>query len=341
MQFEGVFTRVEQGKLKDEFIQTLQKSAAEDPINCNFFELGGKVLLAIQTSNCVSFSKVERTASNILVHAPVSEGQSLPKYLASQASISDEHFSQIIDQLSGGIYAFHGNGFYHQALNPSSFWVTDKGAIQLGLFETLEMRFCQQSPELLHSNDRLRLINRFLSPERQKDPKRVSFSDEYYSIGLIAWYIWCFKVGRITPNSEIQSLPNFESTGTPWDRLWRSCLSSNPADRPNSLVHFQTLISEIKSELIKNIEIEEKSKKKAEKKNEQTTFENQVVFYNFSADDYQIQCNNRPITNLFKKLEGTTLTVNIPKGALVEIFKNFDGTLLTSFNSGNGITTFF
>lgn len=47
MQFEGVYTKVEQGRLKDEFIQSLQKSTAENPIHCNFFELGGKVLQAI------------------------------------------------------------------------------------------------------------------------------------------------------------------------------------------------------------------------------------------------------------------------------------------------------
>lgn len=335
MQFEGVYTKVEQGRLKDEFIQSLQKSTAENPIHCNFFELGGKVLQAIQSPTIVGYTKVERTATNVFVYAAVSDGQSLPKYLASQSSISDEHFSQLIDQLIASISAVHSQGFFHQALNPTSFWVTEKGTIQLGLFETLEMRFCQQHPELLQSNDSLRVINRFLSPERQKDPKTVAFSDEYYSLSLIAWYIWCLKVGRITPNSDIQSLPNFEATGTAWDRLWNSCLNSNPANRPNSLVQFQTLVSEIQSELRINIEKNETIEKEEEQKNEQTTSEIQVVFYNFSAEDYQIWCNNRPITNLFQKLQGTTLTVNMPEGALVEIYKNSDDSLLTSFYSSD------
>lgn len=197
------------------------------------------------------------------------------------------------------------------------------------------MRFCQQNPELLHSNESLRVISRFLSPERQKDPKTVAFSDEYYSVGLIAWYIWCLKVGRITPNSDIQSLPNFEATGTAWDRLWNSCLTSNPANRPNSLVQFQTLISEIKSELIKNVEIIEPSENEVEKENEQTSSEVPIVFYNFSAENYQIWCNKRPITNLFQKLQGTTLTVSTPKGALIEIYSNLDDSLLTSFYSSD------
>ena len=336
MQFEGIFTKVKQGGLKDEMIQSLQKSAAENPIHCNFFELGGKVLQAIQSPSILGISNVERTASNILIHAPISAGQSLPTYLASQSSISDELFAQIIDQLTAAVSAVHGQGFYHQALNPTSFWVTDKGTIQLGLFETLEMRFCQQSPDLLRSNDRLRFINRFLSPERQKDPKTVAFSDEYYSFGLIAWYIWCFKVGRITPNSDVQSVPDFESTGTSWDRLWNACLNANPANRPNSLVQFQTLISDSKPELKKNTKIKETSTNEVDKDNEKNSFKNNVVLYNYSADDYHIRCDHRPITNLFKRQEGTTLTLyNIPRGVLVEIFKNSDETLLSSFNSSD------
>jgi serine/threonine protein kinase len=336
MQFEGIYTKVKKGGLKDEMIQSLQKSAAENPIHCNFFELGGKVLQAIQSPSIIGISNVERTASNILIHAPISAGQSLPTYLASQSSISDELFAQIIDQLTAAVSAVHGQGFYHQALNPTSFWVTDKGTIQLGLFETLEMRFCQQSPDLLRSNDRLRFINRFLSPERQKDPKTVAFSDEYYSFGLIAWYIWCFKVGRITPNSDVQSVPDFESTGTSWDRLWNACLNANPANRPNSLVQFQTLISDSKPELKKNTKAKETSTNEVDKDNEKNSFKNNVVLYNYSADDYHIRCDHRPITNLFKIQEGTTLTLyNIPGGVLVEIFKNSDETLLSSFNTSD------
>jgi hypothetical protein len=210
--------------------------------------------------------------------------------------------------------------------------VTEDGEIQLTLFETLEMRFCQQQAEEIQSNPSIQAIQQYLSPERRNDLKTLSFSDEYYSFGLIAWYIWCWKIGRISKQTTQNTLPPFEATGTPWDRLWDSCLHKNRAIRPNLIDSIKSIIEEITLKLGEKTEDPEIEK---EVKTEPTYSEKAFVFSNYSADDYQIFCNKRPITNLFQKIQGTTLTVHIPAGSFIEIYNNFDDTLLDSFNSND------
>jgi serine/threonine protein kinase len=332
MFFEGIYTKVEKSKSKVEFVQSLNHSTSENPIHCNFFEIGAKVLQSIKSPVVMGFSRVERNSKNVEVYASMSPGRSFPEYLSSLSSISDERFTELVTQLAVCIEAVHSEGFYHQALNPNSFWVTEDGEIQLTLFETLEMRFCQQQAEEIQSIPSIQAIQQYLSPERRNDLKTLSFSDEYYSFGLIAWYIWCWKIGRISKQTTQNTLPPFEATGTPWDRLWDSCLHKNRAIRPNLIDSIKSIIEEITLKLGVKKEDPEIEK---EVKTEPTYSEKAFVFSNYSADHYQIFCNKRPITNLFQKIQGTTLTVHIPAGSIIEIYNNFDDTLLDSFNSND------
>jgi serine/threonine protein kinase len=329
MVFEGVYTQLEKSKTKDEFIQSLNDTIAENPIHCNFFELGAKVLQSINSPSILGISRVERTSSNVLVYAAMHRGMSLPDYLASLTSLSDKHFNEILKQILDGIVAIHSEGFYHQAINPNSFWVNEDGTIQLTLFETLEMRFCQQKPEGIKSEASLQEIQHYLSPERSQDLKILSFSDEYYSFGLIAWYIWCWKSGRLTLDSAQQHLPPFEATGTQWDKLIRACLHPTASSRPNSLAAIRALHSEIDNEL----SVDKVKKKKAIDVSKPGISEIALVIENYPSKAYQIFCNNRPITTFFQKIDGSTLTVNVPINALIEIYSTSNKAVLYSFDS--------
>ena len=340
MFFEGEFTQVEKSESKSEFIQSLKNPFSENPIQCNFFELGAKVLQSVQSPSILNFSRIERTTGNVQVFTASQRGQSLPEYLNTLSTFTDERFTEIITQIIDGILAIHSEGFYHQAINPTSFWVKDDGSIQLTLFETLEMRFCQQKQEVMQSQSSLHRIKEFLSPERKKDLKSLSFSDEYYSFGLVAWYIWCLKSGRLSQQSTTQPLPPFESTGTPWDTLIKACLNPIASSRPNSLGAIRALQSQIENEIGQNKDEIRNAGNKVKPKEESNPVNSDIalVVENYYSDDYQIWCNNRPITNLFQKLQGSTLTVNVPANALIEIYLNANGSVLHSFNSSNQTT---
>ena len=340
MFFEGEFTQVEKSESKSEFIQSLKNPFSENPIQCNFFELGAKVLQSVQSPSILSFSRIERTAGNVQVFTATQRGQSLPEYLNTLSTFTDERFTEIITQIIDGILAIHSEGFYHQAINPTSFWVKEDGSIQLTLFETLELRFCLQNQEVMESKSSLHRIKEFLSPERKKDLKTLSFSDEYYSFGLVAWYIWCLKSGRLSQQSTTQPLPPFESTGTPWDTLIKACLNPIASSRPNSLGAIRALQSQIENEIGQNKDEIRDAENKAKPKEESNSVNSDIalVVENYYSDDYQIWCNNRPITNLFQKLQGSTLTVNVPANALIEIYLNSNGSILHSFNSSDQTT---
>ena len=329
MVFEGVYTLLEKSKTKDEFIQSLNDTIAVNPIHCNFFELGAKVLQSINSPSILGISRVERTSNNVLVYAAMNRGMSLPDYLASLTSLSDKRFNEILKQILDGIVAIHSEGFYHQAINPNSFWVNEDGTIQLTLFETLEMRFCQQKPEGIKSEASLQEIQHYLSPERSQDLKILSFSDEYYSFGLIAWYIWCWKSGRLTLNSAEQHLPPFEATGTQWDKLIRACLNPTVSSRPNSLAAINALHSEIDHEF----SVDKVKRKKAIDVIKPGISEIALVIENYPSKAYQIYCNNLPITSFFQKIDGSTLTVNVPLNALIEIYSTSNEAVLYSFDS--------
>ena len=335
MIFDGVYTKVEKSKKNDEFIQSLHKSIAENPIHCNFFELGAKVLQSLNSPSILGISKVERTSNNVLVYAAMHRGMSLPDYLASLASLSDKRFNEILTQILDGIVAIHSEGFYHQAINPNSFWVNEEGTIQLTLFETLEMRFCQQKPEGIKSESSLQEIHHYLSPERSQDLKILSFSDEYYSFGLLAWYIWCWKSGRLTLNSAQESLHPFEATGSKWDKLIGACLNPIATSRPNSLSAIRALLSEIKDEKDqeKDIILVKEKKQKSIVKPNPVNLEIALDIQNYSSEHYQIYCNNQPISSFFQKLEGKSLIVYVPKNAILDILLTSDNSLFQSFNT--------
>jgi serine/threonine protein kinase len=340
MFFEGVYTRVDKSNSKNEFVQTLNHPISGNPIQCNFFEIGAKVLQSIKSPSVIGFSRIEKTSENVKVYSSTNTGKPFPEYLSTLSSISDERFTELITDILDAILAIHSEGFYHQAINPNSFWVTDDGKLQLTLFETLEMRFCQQKPEGIQSNPSIQAIQQYLSPERKKDLKTLSFSDEYYSFGLLVWYIWCLKSGRLSHQSTTQPLPPFESTGTPWDTLIKTCLNPIASSRPSSLGAIRALQSQIENEIGQNKDeiLDAENKAKLNEESNPVNSDIALVIENYYSDDYQIWCNNRPITNLFQKLQGSTLTVNVPANALIELYLNSNGSVLHSFNSSNQST---
>lgn len=335
MFFNGIYSKVNIIKDKDALVQSLHPFVAENSNQKNFFELGANVLKSIESESILAISKIEKTESNVEVFYKIKGGQPLPEYLSSLSSISDELFLALVKQTLNGLASIHAEDFYHQALNPSSYWVNKDGEIKLSLAETLELRFLQQTNELNLENDGHKYIHHFFSPERKKEIKTLAFSDEYYSFGLIVWYIWCWKSQKISKSIPLNLIPLYETTGTCWDKMLNACLNPLVIDRPNSLSAIRELLETVEKDLTKINEQEEILEEVNPIQNspvEEIKTVIPLIIENYSEEHFKVLYNKIPITDLFNVLKGSTFTVYIPIDASIEIYSNSDGALIQNFN---------
>ena len=330
MIFEGLYTKVELTKSKDELIQILHPLVAKNIIQANFFDIGAKVLSTIVSPSVLSISKIERSLKNVSVQFIVNGGQTLPDYLAALPIISDELFSRLVKECYDGIEAIHEFGFFHQAINPTSFWVDNSSSLKLTIYQILEARFFQSQEILDVSNPSIKYIYDFLSPERKLNFKSTSFSDDYYSFGLIVWYIWCWKSGRINNNNTTQSLPSVEEIDSPWNKLIQYCTHPEINNRPKSITDLKAILNSIQKQL-NILPIQKTVADEINNSDQDITL--QII--NYSEKHFNIICDGLPIHNLLKKNDGKVLTIIVPINVIIDIFRISDNSLFNSFNTND------
>jgi serine/threonine protein kinase len=206
----------------------------ESFVRANFLT-GARFLQTIKDSTLLTIDEVIETSDEVSIVCKNDGFQQLGVYLATQNQLSDAFLVELIKKMLAGIDTIHKNSIFHQGLNPNSFAINQKGDVKLTLFGTLEHRLYHHIPSVGKENPSIQNAIRFYSPERKEKYGAINLESEYYSIGLIIWYLKCVQLNLANTKDLVLNFPEYSTTGSVWDKVIEACLQKEPKKRPNSI----------------------------------------------------------------------------------------------------------
>lgn len=224
----------------------LKQSLKNNVINDNFirtnFLAGARFLQTISDTSFLTIHEIidnEDEASIVSINDGFMQ---LGIFLLTKNSISDYEMLKIVKKILFCIGTLHDYGLFHQGLNPNSFVINDKGEIKLSFFGILEHRLYDKFPIVNEENFAIQNAIRFYSPERNSNFGEINALSEYYSIGMIIWFIKCIQMKLINPSQSLLKFPDYHNTGSSWDLVIESCLKEDPVKRPKSILAILSLL---------------------------------------------------------------------------------------------------
>jgi hypothetical protein len=169
----------------------------------------------------------------------------------------------------------------------------------------------------------------FYSPERKINYGAINQASEYYSLGLIIWYVLCIKQNTLLNSDSFLDLPPYVNTGSIWDSLIEVCLNEEPKKRPKSFIAL--------SELLPKLVVEKKS---APRKNivlppKPADLSSKIVnvkLYNYNYFNADILIDGVELANIKHRMEGRTLILEASNTSEIQIYNKETKLLIKSFN---------
>ena len=215
--------------------QQLKEHVLQDPfVRANFLS-GIRFLKTLKDSTLLTIDEVIETSDEVSIVCKNDGFQQLGVYLATQNQLSDAFLVELIKKMLAGIDTIHKNSIFHQGLNPNSFAINQKGDVKLTLFGTLEHRLYHLIPSVGKENPSIQNAINFYSPERKVNYGVINQESEYYSFGLIIWYLKCVQLNLAKTKDLVLNFPEYSTTGSVWDKVIEACLQEDPKKRPNSI----------------------------------------------------------------------------------------------------------
>jgi serine/threonine protein kinase len=246
-------------------------------------------------------------------------------FLEDSSQLKDSYLVELISKMLNCLDSLHKNSIYHQGLNPNSFVVDPKGNVKLTLFGTLEHRLYHHFPAIGNENPSIQNAIRFYSPERKENYGVVNQSSEYYSFGLIIWYLLCVQRNLSSHRDLVLSFPDFSFTGSIWDNVLEACLNEDRKKRPKSVKEILALLPKV----------DEGNTVLKPKKEEIPASPKKVTisFFNYNSFHHEIKVDGNSIENYNYQISGRKLTIEVEEGVEFQVFMKKDGSFLTSFTS--------
>jgi serine/threonine protein kinase len=161
------------------------------------------------------------------------DGGSLDRLLATGV-LAPDRVASIGSTLAGGLAAAHGLGIVHRDVKPSNILLTRAGVTKLADFGLAR----SSSAAEISGIRGVVGTAAYMAPEQARDPMRVDFRSDIYSLGVTAYH--ALTAGLPFADHEARQhaggravRPNrFAAIPTPLDDLILAMLSPSPADRP-------------------------------------------------------------------------------------------------------------
>ena len=322
--YNGTYTQVVELQSLEGMIllkQQLKEKMLQDAfVRANFLS-GARFLQTLKDATLLTIDEVIETSEEVSIVCKNDGFQQLGVYLATQNQLSDAFLVELIKKMLACLDTLHKNSIFHQGLNPNSFIINAKGEVKLTLFGTLEHRLYHHMPSVGNENPSIQNAVRFYSPERKVNYGAINQESEFYSIGLIIWYLKCVQLNLANTQELVLNFPAYSNTGSVWDKVIEACLQEEPRKRPKSTKDIIGLLPVVASEPIKKIVIPTPPKKVT------------LSFFNYNSTEYEIKINGTGIENYTTNLEGSKLTIIANEGLEVHVFSKKTGSLITTFNS--------
>jgi serine/threonine protein kinase len=235
--YNGTYTQVDELQSSEGFLilkQRLKDDVLKDSfVRANFLS-GVHFLKTLKDSNLLTIDDVIESNEEVSVVCKNLGFHQLGVFLEDTSQLKDSYLVELISKMLNCLDSLHKNSIYHQGLNPNSFVVDAKGNVKLTLFGTLEHRLYHHLPAIGNENPSIQNAIRFYSPERKENYGVVNQSSEYYSFGLIIWYLKCVQLNLANTTDLVLNFPDYSSTGSVWDEVIEACLQDDPKKRPKS-----------------------------------------------------------------------------------------------------------
>jgi serine/threonine protein kinase len=323
--YNGTYTQVDELESTEGLLilkQRLKDDVLKDSLVRANFLSGAHFLKTLKDSNLLTIDEVIETNEEVSVVCKNSGFQQLGVFLEDSSQLKDSYLVELISKMLNCLDSLHKNSIYHQGLNPNSFVVDPKGNVKLTLFGTLEHRLYHHLPAIGNENPSIQNAIRFYSPERNENYGVVNQSSEYYSFGLIIWYLLCVQRNLSSHRDLVLSFPDFSFTGSIWDKALEACLNEDPKKRPKSAKEILGLLPIIDTKSSVSNPIKEKTPKKVN-----------IIFFNYNSFHHEIKVDGNSIENYKCQILGRKLTIEVEEGVELQVFMKKDGSFLTSFTS--------
>jgi serine/threonine protein kinase len=326
--YNGTYTQVDELESTEGFLilkQRLKDDVLKDSLVRANFLSGAHFLKTLKDSNLLTIDEVIESNEEVSVVCKNSGFQQLGLFLEDSSQLKDSYLVELISKMLNCLDSLHKNSIYHQGLNPNSFVVDPKGNVKLTLFGTLEHRLYHHFPAIGNENPSIQNAIRFYSPERKESYGVVNQSSEYYSFGLIIWYLLCVQRNLSSHRDLVLSFPDFSFTGSIWDNVLEACLNEDRKKRPKSAKEILALLPKV----------DEGNTVLKPKKEEIPASPKKVTisFFNYNSFHHEIKVDGNSIENYKYQISGRKLTIEVEEGVEFQVFMKKDGSFLTSFTS--------
>jgi serine/threonine protein kinase len=326
--YNGTYTQVDELESTEGLVilkQRLKDDVLKDSLVRANFLSGAHFLKTLKDSNLLTINEVIESNEEVSVVCKNSGFQQLGVFLEDSSQLKDSYLVELISKMLNCLDSLHKNSIYHQGLNPNSFVVDAKGNVKLTLFGTLEHRLYHHFPAIGNENPSIQNAIRFYSPERKENYGVVNQSSEYYSFGLIIWYLLCVQRNLSSHRDLVLSFPDFSITGSIWDKALEACLNEDRKKRPKSAKEILALLPKVDEGNTvlkpKNEEIPASPKKVT------------ISFFNYNSFHHEIKVDGNSLENYKYQISGRKLTIEVEEGVEFQVFMKKDGSFLTSFTS--------
>jgi serine/threonine protein kinase len=326
--YNGTYTQVDELESTEGFLilkQRLKDDVLKDSfVRANFLS-GAHFLKTLKDSNLLTIDEVIESNDEVCVVCKNSGFQQLGVFLEDSSQLKDSYLVELISKMLNCLDSLHKNSIYHQGLNPNSFVVDPKGNVKLTLFGTLEHRLYHHLPAIGNENPSIQNAIRFYSPERIENYGVVNQSSEYYSFGLIIWYLLCVQRNLSSHKDLVLAFPDFSFTGSIWDKVLEACLNHDPKKRPKSSMELFSLLP-----IIENYKQKSKNTHSIIDESQQAQKIIQICLHNYSSFHHEIILDGKGLENFSNWVEDRKLTIQVNEAKDLEVFSKKNGSLVYS-----------
>jgi serine/threonine protein kinase len=330
--YNATYTQVEEYQNSEGTLilkQRLKESALNNSTLRSIFLSGARFLQTLKDPNLLTIDEVIETNDEVSITCINPGFQQLSIYLSSLSNSSENQFSSLILKMIDALNSLNKKSLFHQGLNPNSFVVDALGDVKLTFFGTIEHRMYHQIPFIGSDNSSIQNAFIFYSPERKINYGAINQASEYYSLGLIIWYVLCIKQKTLLNSDSFVDIPPYVNTGSIWDSLIEVCLNEEPKKRPKSFIAL--------SDLLPKLVVEKKS---APKKNivlppKPADLSSKIVnvkLYNYNYFYADILIDGVELANIKHRMDGRTLILEVKNTSEIQIYNKETKLLIKSFN---------
>lgn len=228
-------------------IKVLLQKFCDDKDIIERFENEAKLMVALKHDHIRSVYDYEEIEGRPCIIMEYLDGESLSKLMATNNRFSEKQLIQWWKEMVSVLNYTHSQGVIHRDIKPSNIFITSEGKLKLLDFGIAKVK---EGINITMTGQGLGTMI-YMSPEQIKDPKRVTYQTDVYSLAVTFFHLLTNKQPydrNSTSDFEIQTRIvneplNLDLLTPAWRQFLLGFLQKDPEKR-KSLTEFPTILAE-------------------------------------------------------------------------------------------------